>query len=190
MAPDSRLPTPTTGGVDLLWGVEDNGCKMTYMFEYPQYIELAMPDDISSLFPKYGLFAYGEGEGKSVERLKTEKFSGIPVLFIPGNSGSHKQVRSLASVALRMAIKKTEYKVHFDYFSVDFDEEHSAFYGGALDGQVEFVSAAVTRILALYKGGKNTAPSRYWCNVAVECYCTALHCTALHCIMAVAKHEK
>ena len=25
-------------------------------------------------------------------RLKSEKFSGIPVLFIPGNSGSHKQV--------------------------------------------------------------------------------------------------
>ena len=29
------------------------------------------------------------------------KFSGIPVLYIPGNSGSHKQVRSMASVALR-----------------------------------------------------------------------------------------
>ena len=39
-------------------------------------------------------------------------------------------------MALRMAIKKSEYKVHFDYFSVDFDEEHSAFYGAVLDGQV------------------------------------------------------
>ena len=54
-----------------------------------------------------------------------------------------------------MAIKKSEYKVrekikvficlflfppclqlHFDYFSVDFDEEHSAFYGGVLNDQV------------------------------------------------------
>ena len=59
----------------------------------------------------------------------------------------------MASVALRMAIKNSEYKVvsrklqlsfdifpcsqvHFDYFSVDFDEEHSAFYGGVLNDQV------------------------------------------------------
>ena len=27
-------------------------------------------------------------------------------------------------------------QVHFDYFSVDFDEEHSAFYGGVLNDQV------------------------------------------------------
>merc|ERR1719376_495941 len=105
---------------------------MTYMYEYPQYVPIKMEDKVAQQFPKYGLYAYGEGEGKHLERLKAEKFSGIPVLFIPGNSGSHKQVRSLASVALRMAIKKSEYKVHFDYFSVDFDEEHSAFYGGVL----------------------------------------------------------
>ena len=28
------------------------------------------------------------------------------------------------------------FQVHFDYFSVDFDEEHSAFYGGVLNDQV------------------------------------------------------
>jgi len=50
-------------------------------------------------FPKYGLYVYGEG--KSAGYLEKGKYSGIPVLFIPGNSGSYKQVRSLASVALR-----------------------------------------------------------------------------------------
>ena len=29
------------------------------------------------------------------------------------------------------------WQVHFDYFSVDFDEEHSAFYGGVLNDQVD-----------------------------------------------------
>jgi glycosylphosphatidylinositol deacylase len=146
------------GGLDLLWGLEENGCKMTYMFEYPAYVPVPLEAEVAVRFPKYGLYAYGEGEGKPVERLKAGKFSGIPVLFIPGNSGSHKQVRSLASVALRMAIKQSEYKVHFDYFSVDLAEEHSAFYGGVLDGQVEFVSEAIAKILSLYPA-KQGAPN-------------------------------
>ena len=78
-------------------------------------------------------------------------------------------------------------QVHFDYFSVDFDEEHSAFYGGVLNDQVhyrllqlhnmvafihcrmwmllfapskvEFVSEAVSKILSLYKGKQGT-PTR------------------------------
>ena len=79
------------------------------------------------------------------------------------------------------------WQVHFDYFSVDFDEEHSAFYGGVLNDQVktfasahhtvafihcsrkwlitfalskvEFVSEAVSKILSLYKGKQGT-PTR------------------------------
>ena len=223
-------------------------------------------------FPKYGLYAYGEGEGKHLERLqwkhhtlcklccillakgytglprlKAEKFSGIPVLFIPGNSGSHKQVllktRSIFPMCLICTCHISLYRipwinrlqwqnidillkgeisgkcgiedgnqkvgiqgehwaegleelsfdiflhsqVHFDYFSVDFDEEHSAFYGGVLNDQVhyrllqlhnmvafihcrmwmllfapskvEFVSEAVSKILSLYKGKQGT-PTR------------------------------
>jgi len=149
----------TMGGLDLLLGLEENGCKMTYMYEYPLYFNISMEPEVVARFPKYGLFAYGEGKGRHVDRLKAEKFTGVPVLFIPGNSGSHKQVRSLASVALRMAIKKSEYKVHFDYFSVDFDEEHSAFYGGALSDQVEYVGESVAKILSLYKGKASTPTS-------------------------------
>jgi hypothetical protein len=59
-------------------------------------------------FPKYGLYVYGEG--KMAGYLEKGKFSGIPVLFIPGNSGSHKQVRSLASVALRHFILGQHWK--------------------------------------------------------------------------------
>lgn len=44
------------------------------------------------------------------------RFDGIPVLYLPGNSGSHMQARSLASVALRKAVSKG-YEYHFDYFT-------------------------------------------------------------------------
>ena len=92
---------------------------MTYMYELPQYVELPMSEEINATFPKYKLIVYGEGEGKKIDKLKKEKLTGIPVLFIPGNAGSVKQVRSLASVALRKAIDDHKYKIHFDYFSVD-----------------------------------------------------------------------
>ncbi len=72
------------------------------------------------------------------------------MLFIPGNSGSYKQVRSLASVALRKAMELSGYRTHFDYFSVDFNEEFSALYGGSLSAQSEFVSLSIDHILSLY----------------------------------------
>ena len=127
---------------------------MTYMYEDPKYINIQLPEEVNKTYPKYRLLVYGEGEGKNIEKLKAEKFDGIPVLYIPGNSGSHKQVRSLASVALRKAIEDSEYKIHFDYFTVDFDEEYSALYGGVLQNQVEFVSHSIQKILQLYKGRK------------------------------------
>eukprot|EP00092_Neocalanus_flemingeri_P010254 GFUD01011050.1.p1 GENE.GFUD01011050.1~~GFUD01011050.1.p1 ORF type:complete len:1057 (+),score=343.38 GFUD01011050.1:48-3218(+) len=142
------------GTFDVFMNMEPNGCSMTYMFEYPKYINMKLPEEVNQTFPKYRLLAYGEGEGKHIGKLKAEKFDGIPVLFIPGNSGSHKQVRSLASVALRKAIDDSEFKVHFDYFTVDFGEEYSALYGGVLQDQVKFVSHSIERILQLYRGRK------------------------------------
>ncbi len=64
-------------------------------------------------FPKYGLYVYGEG--KAAAYLEKGKFSGIPVLFIPGNSGSYKQVRSLASVALRQPYKTSHLASESEY---------------------------------------------------------------------------
>lgn len=65
-----------------------NGCVMTYM--YPTYVPISTTDGLSS--GKYGLYLYHEGWKKIdfVEHLK--KLSGVPVLFIPGNGGSYKQV--------------------------------------------------------------------------------------------------
>eukprot|EP00094_Tigriopus_californicus_P008865 TCALIF_08546-PA protein Name:"Similar to PGAP1 GPI inositol-deacylase (Homo sapiens)" AED:0.00 eAED:0.00 QI:577/1/0.66/1/0.5/0.33/3/0/965 len=146
------------GVLDFFTGIEPNGCAMTYMYEYPTYIPVAVSSVVQSQFPNYGLYVYGEGA--SVEPLSQGVFSGIPVLFIPGNAGSYKQVRSLASVALRKAMEE-DFKgdFHFDFFAVDFEEEFSAIYGGSLQAQSTYVSHCISQILNLYKGQANAPKS-------------------------------
>ncbi|PNF36371.1 GPI inositol-deacylase, partial [Cryptotermes secundus] len=135
---------------------EENGCEMTYMFEYPQYVRLSLPSVTARRYPRYGLYAYGEGH--MTERLRAMKFGGIPVLFIPGNSGSHKQVRSLASVSLRKTLS-SHTPFQFDYFTVDLNEEYSALFGGVLKDQREFVHHCLHRILELYRNNANKPTS-------------------------------
>ncbi|KAG0461618.1 hypothetical protein HPP92_021915 [Vanilla planifolia] len=74
-----------------------SGCVMTYM--YPTYIPISAPANVSS--DKYGLFLYYEGWKKINFDEHIKKLEGVPVLFIPGNGGSYKQVRSLAAESTR-----------------------------------------------------------------------------------------
>ncbi|XP_062972289.1 GPI inositol-deacylase [Elgaria multicarinata webbii] len=122
---------------------------MTYMFEYPEYLKIKLPRKISRRYPAYELYLYGEGS--YAEENKNLIFTGIPVLFLPGNAGSYKQVRSLGSIALRKA-EDVDYKYHFDVFSVNFNEELVALYGGSLQRQTRFVHECIKVILKLYKG--------------------------------------
>lgn len=133
-----------TGIYEFIIEKEPNKCAMSYMYELPQYINLNVSH------AKYSLFAYGEGPLS--EKVQKLDFSGIPVLFIPGNAGSFRQVRSLASIGLRKAIEESKYKTHFDYFAANFVEEYSALYGGTLQDQADFVRQSIRIILGLYKG--------------------------------------
>ncbi|XP_064420102.1 GPI inositol-deacylase-like [Latimeria chalumnae] len=140
----------TIGIRDVLFVYEDNKCSMTYMYEYPEYQKLKLPRKLSRRYPSYGLYLYGEGV--YAEENKNLKLEGIPVLFLPGNAGSYKQVRSLGSVALRKA-EDIDEKFHFNFFSIDFNEELVALYGGSLQRQTKFVHECIKVILKLYKGG-------------------------------------
>jgi GPI inositol-deacylase len=78
-------------------------------------------------------------------------------LFIPGNAGSYKQVRSLASEAeyFRQAtenhyINNGKEKLALDFFTVDFNEDFTAFHGQTLIDQAEYLNDAIAYILALY----------------------------------------
>ncbi|XP_041718881.1 GPI inositol-deacylase-like [Coregonus clupeaformis] len=140
---------------ELLLGFEENRCNMTYMFEHPQYRRVALPRRVARLYPAYGLYLYGEGQyAQDTRRLK---LTGAPVLFLPGNAGSYKQARSLGSVALRKA-EALEGGVHLNVFTIDFNEELVALYGGSLHRQTQFLHESIKAILRLYKD--HEAPPR------------------------------
>ncbi|KAJ4979237.1 hypothetical protein NE237_010017 [Protea cynaroides] len=153
-----------------------NGCTMTYM--YPTYIPISTPANVSSA--KYGLFLYHEGWKKIDFKEHLQKLSGVPVLFIPGNGGSYKQVRSLAAESdrayqggplERMFYKEAslnpeqgggnmdvnglsspnQYTRMLDWFAVDLEEEHSAMDGRIIEEHTEYVVYAIHRILDQYK---------------------------------------
>uniref|UniRef100_A0AAX7UWG0 GPI inositol-deacylase n=1 Tax=Astatotilapia calliptera TaxID=8154 RepID=A0AAX7UWG0_ASTCA len=133
---------------ELLTGFEENRCSMTYMFEYPEYRRVALPRRVARLYPAYGLYLYGEGV--YAQETRALKLTGAPVLFLPGNAGSYKQARSLGSVALRKA-ETMEGGLHFNVFTVDFNEELVALYGGSLLRQTHFLHESIKAILRLYK---------------------------------------
>lgn len=141
---------------DFLTNLEENRCDMTWMYEWPRYIKVPLWKGTTKRFPRYALYLYGEGD--YADQSRDLKLSGIPVLFIPGNAGSYKQARSLASVALRKA-EGLRFKVHFNYFTADLDESLSGLFGGVLNEQTEFVRLCVTRILWLYKKARNPPSS-------------------------------
>ncbi|KAG8515625.1 GPI inositol-deacylase, partial [Galemys pyrenaicus] len=134
---------------DVFFGFEENKCSMSYMFEYPEYQKIELPKKLAKRYPAYELYLYGEGS--YAEEHKILPLTGIPVLFLPGNAGSYKQVRSVGSIALRKA-EDIDFKYHFDFFSVNFNEELVALYGGSLQKQTKFVHECIKTILKLYKG--------------------------------------
>ncbi|NXX89628.1 PGAP1 deacylase, partial [Centropus bengalensis] len=133
---------------DVLFLYEENRCSMTYMYEYPEYLKIKLPKKTARRYPAYELYLYGEGN--YAEENKNLLLTGIPVLFLPGNAGSYKQVRSLGSIALRKA-EDVDFKYHFNFFSINFNEELVALYGGSLQRQTKFVHECIKVILKLYR---------------------------------------
>lgn len=102
---------------------------------------------------KYSLYLYREGGVDEDTRVK-----GVPILFIPGNAGSYKQMRPIAAEAahffhnvLREDLNALrDGKRPLDFFTVDFHEELTAFHGQTLLDQAEYLNEAIAYILALY----------------------------------------
>lgn len=80
------------------------------------------------------------------------------MFFIPGNAGSYKQARSLASEASRHfydVVRHDQESLRtgtraLDFFTVDFNEDLAAFHGQTLMDQAEYINEAVAYILSLY----------------------------------------
>ncbi len=86
------------------------------------------------------------------------------MLFIPGNAGSYKQVRSIAAEAARQfkdVISKDEALAkagsrNLDFFTVDFNEDITAWHGQTLLDQAEYLNEAVAYILSLYHDSRKS----------------------------------
>ncbi|KAG5440175.1 hypothetical protein PCANB_001744 [Pneumocystis canis] len=124
---------------------------------YPSYIQLIGFDKkYTKHANKYNLYLYREEKPENLHDLQ-----GIPVLFIPGNAGSYKQVRSIASEAAHQfsmlqldPILRKRYIRNLDFFSVDFHNDFTAFHGQTLLDQVEYSNEAIKYILSLYKNSR------------------------------------
>jgi pimeloyl-ACP methyl ester carboxylesterase len=79
-------------------------------------------------------------------------------LFIPGNAGSYKQVRPIAAEAANYfhdVLQHDEAAIRagarsLDFFTVDFNEDITAFHGQTLLDQAEYLNEAIRYILSLY----------------------------------------
>jgi GPI inositol-deacylase len=142
--------------------LDPQGCVMSRMS--PTYIKLSGFDTEHTRFAtKYSLYLYRE-EGVDEYSRDNIGLRGAPVLFLPGNAGSYKQVRSLSSEASRYFhdhIKRDQEAIRsgtssLDFFTIDFNEDLAAFHGQTLLDQAEYANEAVAYILSLYGDPKRS----------------------------------
>uniref|UniRef100_A0A0N4U531 GPI inositol-deacylase n=1 Tax=Dracunculus medinensis TaxID=318479 RepID=A0A0N4U531_DRAME len=79
----------------------------------------------------------------------SRKVSGIPVIFVPGSSGSVEQIRSIGSI-LHNKTENRNSPFSFDVFGIDFNQELSGISGMYLERQIRFLRLAVDKIWNMY----------------------------------------
>ncbi|GAV49906.1 hypothetical protein ZYGR_0S00390 [Zygosaccharomyces rouxii] len=136
-------------------GADSPKCHSVYM--YPSYAKIdGFDSKFTSLAQKYHLYLYRE-QGLDTEPMEDNsiQLDGIPVLFIPGNAGSFKQVRSIAAICSELYFAsegeiKNPYRRNLDFFAADFNEDFTAFHGRTMLDQAEYLNDAIRYILSLY----------------------------------------
>ncbi|KAJ7437139.1 PGAP1-like protein-domain-containing protein [Mycena galericulata] len=147
--------------VDIANSLSPQGCRMSWM--WPSYV-LQSDFDVSwtPLAKRYSLWLYREVDGYGKGWEPTHVANGVPVLFIPGNAGSSRQVRSIASSATRQYYDApysvaSEFQSRslkpLDFFAVEFNEDLSAFHGPTIEAQTAYTARAIAYILSLYPAG-------------------------------------
>ncbi|KAL8762203.1 MAG: hypothetical protein Q9184_001761 [Pyrenodesmia sp. 2 TL-2023] len=138
--------------------LDSKGCEMYYTRS--MFFNFADFDTEHTRFAsKYSLHLYRE-----VGFDEDAKVKGVPVLFIPGNAGSYRQARSLASETVQYYYNTVQQDkealrggaTSIDFFSVDFNEDFTAFHGQTLLDQAEYLNDAVAYILSLYHDARRS----------------------------------
>ncbi|KAI9592853.1 PGAP1-like protein-domain-containing protein [Syncephalis fuscata] len=127
-------------------------CDMSYL--RPSFKQLDQFDsEYTRLSGKYALYLYREDGYDTFDDL-----NGIPILFVHGNAGSYKQVKSIGSEAAIYYHKELESDstasqrgvLGLDFFTLDLNEEFTAFHGQSMLEQAEYINDAIQYILTLY----------------------------------------
>ncbi|KAI0219354.1 GPI inositol deacylase [Massospora cicadina] len=134
---------------------EVGGCRMTY--SAPNYLLMA---SLPVTDRGYRLFLFRDAQydvGKrALNVLPSSAYIRFEILFLHGNAGSYKQVRSLAKVSSERAYESLG--PGLDFFAADFQEEFSALTGELLLKQAEYVNQCIAHILSLYEKSRTEAP--------------------------------
>lgn len=150
-----------------LGGSDSPFCRNITMF--PSYARiLGFDNSFTKYADKYSLYLYRE-QGKDLKPTEENGYSleGIPVLFIPGNAGSYRQARSIASKSTNLIHEQLQHdpdnEIKFkklDFFTADFNEDFTAFHGKTMLEQAEYLNEAIKFILNLYSQQQvRTSPS-------------------------------
>ncbi|KAG0091157.1 GPI inositol deacylase [Podila epicladia] len=157
--------------------MDPKGCIMTFM--QPSYYRLlGLGPEQTKLASKYSLLLYRDEydylprveHGQLIQTCDHEwsidkdaklRPTGVPALFIPGNAGSAKQVRSMAKEASKYYYQTLRGGNLDSVKPIDFNEEFTAFHGKSLWDQARYVNEAIAYILSLYSedDGDSTRPT-------------------------------
>lgn len=152
--------------INTLDGPDSAECRIVYMG--PSYARIKAFDESHTHFAsKYSLYLYREqGKDHVPNEEESTVLDGIPVLFIPGNAGSYRQVRSIAAETANLYFDEFDrYKrlnpnvKNFDFFAADFNEDFTAFHGRTILDQAEYLNEAIKFILLLYVNNENPPKS-------------------------------
>lgn len=100
----------------------------------------------SRLADKYGLYLVKSSPYDIPLPVRPE---GVPVLFVPGNAGSYRQIRSISDTCREL--QETYGVPEIDFFALDFNEAYSALHGTTLLDQAEYLNDAIRHILSMYE---------------------------------------
>jgi glycosylphosphatidylinositol deacylase len=143
-------------------GADTPNCKGVYMS--PAYAKIHAFDLSHTKFAsKYSLYLYREQDKDELPDNSGEfNLSGTPILFIPGNAGSYKQVRSIAAETSNQYYENNEFikslninSNNMDFFTADFNEDFTAFHGRTMLDQSEYLNDAIKFILSLYQSNNS-----------------------------------
>lgn len=150
-----------------LRGPDRPECRVVYM--YPSYARIRSFDESHTKYAsKFSLYLYREQGLDTIPEDEKEGFEaldGIPALFIPGNAGSYRQVRSIAAEVSNLYFDENINVVNnpnmknYDFFGADFNEDYTAFHGRTLIDQAEYLNEAISFILLLYANNPNPPTS-------------------------------